>query len=183
MRSSIRKVTKETLQSPLLQRGGVLSTTTNDYHSSSSNDKHASFHLGMELFEQDATAVERALQEKLDSLERDLRAVLADAGNSSNNKGLVTIVTGTGAHSPSGPVLRSAVLKLLQRRQMQFALQAPPGSILVNALSGVPWYKQQCQAMDTKVIVVTQPTPALRMQLRRGGNHRARGYLGAAARW
>ena len=63
----------------------------------------------------------------------------------------VLIITGTGSHSLSGPVLRTAVESLLQRRHMTFERNTP-GSFLVQATSGNVWYTQH-QSVDTKVIV------------------------------
>ena len=50
---------------------------------------------------------------------------------------IVTIVTGSGKHSQSGPVLRQAVEKTLTKRQMNFRLNHGKGSFLVDAFSGV----------------------------------------------
>jgi DNA-nicking Smr family endonuclease len=49
----------------------------------------------------------------------------------------VHIITGSGAHSPSGPVLRHAVEAVLKGRKMEYR-RTSPGSFLVNAASGVP---------------------------------------------
>eukprot|EP00977_Amphora_coffeiformis_P029600 scaffold41817_cov176-Amphora_coffeaeformis.AAC.1 len=68
---------------------------------------------------------------------------------------MVDIITGTGAHSsPAGPILRTAVTSLLQRRQMEFTRGDTAGSLRVNCQSGVVWTMSQQTAVDTKVVVV-----------------------------
>jgi hypothetical protein len=66
----------------------------------------------------------------------------------------VMVITGTGSHSSDtgGPVLRSAVQSLLERREMDFSRNTA-GSFLVNAQSGVTWFSQQSTSEDTKVIL------------------------------
>jgi hypothetical protein len=66
----------------------------------------------------------------------------------------VMVITGTGSHSSDigGPVLRSAVQSLLERREMEFSRNTA-GSFLVNAQSGVTWFSQQSTREDTKVVV------------------------------
>jgi hypothetical protein len=66
----------------------------------------------------------------------------------------VMVITGTGSHSSDmgGPVLRSAVQSLLERREMEFSRNTA-GSFLVKAQSGVTWFSQQSTSEDTKVIV------------------------------
>ena len=49
----------------------------------------------------------------------------------------VTIITGSGKHSQSGPVLRHAVEKTLTKRQMVFRLNHGKGSFIVDAFSGI----------------------------------------------
>ena len=66
----------------------------------------------------------------------------------------VTIVTGSGKHSTHGPVLRQAVEKTLQRRQMVFQLNPGNGSFCVDALSGIELVaRDNSLKEDTKVIV------------------------------
>jgi hypothetical protein len=66
----------------------------------------------------------------------------------------VMVITGTGSHSShiGGPVLRSAVQSLLERREMEFSRNTA-GSFLVNAQSGVTWFGQQTSSEDTKVVL------------------------------
>jgi len=65
---------------------------------------------------------------------------------------LVCIVTGTGSHSPNGPVLRSALISLLQRRQMEYE-QDKPGSFRVRAGTGIVFYRQASTEPDTKLLI------------------------------
>ncbi|GKY97767.1 hypothetical protein MPSEU_000734900 [Mayamaea pseudoterrestris] len=66
----------------------------------------------------------------------------------------VCIITGSGSHSAQGPVLRSEVQKLLERRQMEYSRNTA-GSFLVNAPSGITLYAQT-QSVDSKIIVQGQ---------------------------
>eukprot|EP00537_Pseudo-nitzschia_pungens_P014529 CAMPEP_0172396738 /NCGR_PEP_ID=MMETSP1061-20121228/26743_1 /TAXON_ID=37318 /ORGANISM="Pseudo-nitzschia pungens, Strain cf. pungens" /LENGTH=267 /DNA_ID=CAMNT_0013128683 /DNA_START=194 /DNA_END=997 /DNA_ORIENTATION=+ len=66
--------------------------------------------------------------------------------------GWVKIITGTGAHSPDGPVLRGAIKALLQKREMEFRMTEGKGSFLVNAVSGIVLYDPP-QPTDSKVVV------------------------------
>lgn len=102
----------------------------------------------------------------------------------------VTIITGTGSHSPTGPVLRREVASLLARRQFDF-LQNTPGSFWVHATSGEVWYSQQHSPVSTKLIVATSSSrhmdPLLRLQQinqrpRHQAARRVAGYAGAARR-
>lgn len=65
----------------------------------------------------------------------------------------VTIITGSGKHSTDGPVLRDAIQKLLQKRQMSFQLNHGKGSFTVDALSGIDLYNPDLFKSDTKVLV------------------------------
>ena len=67
---------------------------------------------------------------------------------------MVSIITGTGAHSAAGPVLRTAVTSLLQRRQMEFSRGDTAGSVKVNCQSGHVWTMRQQTAVDTKLVVI-----------------------------
>ena len=69
----------------------------------------------------------------------------------------VQIITGTGSHSPHGPVLRTAVDNLLRRRQMEFE-QDKPGSFRVRSGTGIVFYHQAACDVDTKVIVQHRPS-------------------------
>ena len=71
----------------------------------------------------------------------------------------VTIITGSGKHSQSGPVLRQAVEKILTKRQMSFRLNHGKGSFLVDAFSGVELNLRDdllCPT-DSKVLVKRRP--------------------------
>lgn len=74
----------------------------------------------------------------------------------------VLVITGSGAHSPDGPVLRNSVEALLQKRQMQFITNRGRGSFNVKANSGIVFYEPDAPR-DTKVIVKNAPEtiPAL----------------------
>ena len=68
----------------------------------------------------------------------------------------VTIITGTGKHSVHGPVLRLAVERTLNKRQMNFQLNPNKGSFCVDALSGIDLVsRENMTKVDTKVIVVS----------------------------
>ena len=119
----------------------------------------------------------------------DLQRRLAD--KQSSQCCWVTIITGTGSHSSVGPVLRSAVVSLLSRRNMEF-IQSTPGSFCVNAQSGQAWYRQQQSAVDTKLLVAqryqrTRVDPLVHLQHlnqkpRHQTTYRRAGYVGAARR-
>lgn len=64
----------------------------------------------------------------------------------------VTVVTGSGAHSQNGPVLRAAVERLLQKRQMVYTINRGKGSFTVNANTGIVFYPPE-SPKDTKVVV------------------------------
>jgi len=66
---------------------------------------------------------------------------------------MVSIITGSGKHSTDGPVLRDAIQKLLQKRQMSFQLNHGKGSFTVDALSGIDLYNPDLFKSDTKVLV------------------------------
>lgn len=52
----------------------------------------------------------------------------------------VTIITGKGSHSSQGPVLRSAIQKLLIKRGMNYTIEHHKGAFTVDALSGWDLY-------------------------------------------
>lgn len=68
----------------------------------------------------------------------------------------VRIITGSGSHSRHGPVIRSAVESLLQRRRVRHERETP-GSFLADASTGDLWWRQDSTEEDTKVIVVPAP--------------------------
>ena len=69
-----------------------------------------------------------------------------------SNQGWVTVITGSGAHSQNGPILRTAVQALFEKRQMEFTLNRGKGSFLVNADSGFVLYEPEAPT-DTKLIL------------------------------
>lgn len=64
----------------------------------------------------------------------------------------VQIITGSGSHSRHGPILRSAVQKLLDKRRMIWKLEHGGGSFQVDALSGDDLYDPG-EATDSKVLI------------------------------
>lgn len=66
----------------------------------------------------------------------------------------VLIITGSGAHSIHGPVLRGAVETLLIKRKIEYYQMKGKGSFLVNAASGFVLYEPP-QPIDSKVIVAS----------------------------
>jgi hypothetical protein len=70
----------------------------------------------------------------------------------------VCIITGSGHHSPSGPVLRDAVRSLLNKREMEYTLQRGKGSFLVNVHSGHALVAAPALAECTKIQIVANNT-------------------------
>ena len=64
----------------------------------------------------------------------------------------VLVITGSGAHSPDGPMLRSAVQAVLEKRKMEFTVNRGKGSFTVKANSGVVFYEPG-PPVDTKLIL------------------------------
>jgi len=91
-----------------------------------------------------------AISQTTDFLDRSKRIL-----NSDNT--WVLVVTGSGAHSPHGPVLRGAIEALLIKRKIVYYLMKGKGSFLVNAASGFVLYEPS-QPRDSKVMVA--PTSA-----------------------
>jgi hypothetical protein len=77
-----------------------------------------------------------------------------DLHASSTGSSWVCVVTGSGSHSLHGPVLRTEITRLLDRRQIEYKKQTP-GSFLVNAASGLTFHAPE-PPTDTKVIVQQQ---------------------------
>ena len=67
----------------------------------------------------------------------------------------VQIITGSGSHSRHGPILRSAVQKLLDKRRMIWKLEHGGGSFQVDALSGDDLYDPG-EATDSKVLIAEE---------------------------
>ena len=81
-----------------------------------------------------------------------IRRTYASISNVAAPKSLdVIVITGKGSHSTSGPVLRSAVRKLLIKRGMDYTLEDHKGAFKVDALSGWDLYATG-PATDTKVL-------------------------------
>ena len=72
-----------------------------------------------------------------------------------NGRLMVTIITGSGSHSSHGPVLRSAIKRLLDKRGMNYSLQAGRGAYLVDALSGYDLFGPG-EVKSTKVVTADQ---------------------------
>jgi hypothetical protein len=68
----------------------------------------------------------------------------------------VLVITGSGAHSHDGPVLRYIVQALLEKRCMAYTLNHGKGSFTVNANSGHVLYSPDLPT-DTKVLVIDAP--------------------------
>jgi hypothetical protein len=70
----------------------------------------------------------------------------------------VLVITGSGAHSQQGPIIRSGVQALLEKRKIHFTLNPGKGSFSVKANSGFKLYAPNLPK-DTKVIVREAPEP------------------------
>lgn len=90
----------------------------------------------------------------------------------------VQIITGSGAHSPHGPVLRGAIEALLLKRKIDYIPMKGGGSFLVNASSGYVLY-DPVQPTDSKVIVAEPPASS---SSNNDGPYRARTLMGANKR-
>eukprot|EP00980_Cylindrotheca_fusiformis_P019933 scaffold7017_cov134-Cylindrotheca_fusiformis.AAC.28 len=69
----------------------------------------------------------------------------------------VLVITGSGAHSSSGPILRTAVETLFQKRSMKYVLNPGKGSFTVDVKSGFKIFEPD-QPQDTKVILSKETT-------------------------
>lgn len=67
----------------------------------------------------------------------------------------VVIITGSGKHSHSGPVLRPVIEKYLQKREMNYVLNKGKGSFTVDCTSGIDLYFDNNQNVCTKVIIAS----------------------------
>jgi hypothetical protein len=65
------------------------------------------------------------------------------------------IITGSGKHSHCGPVLRPAIEKYLQKREMNYVLNKGKGSFTVDCTSGIDLYFDNNQNVCTKVIIAS----------------------------
>mmetsp|Transcript_31548 Transcript_31548/g.66369 ORF Transcript_31548/g.66369 Transcript_31548/m.66369 type:complete len:372 (-) Transcript_31548:75-1190(-) len=101
--------------------------------------------------------LEDAISEVTLFLDRIRRTVAASSMGRSGGQHVlfVQIITGSGSHSSHGPILRSAVQKLLEKRGMTFTLQRGGGAFQVDSLSGRDLYDPGL-ATDSKVLVAEQ---------------------------
>ena len=88
----------------------------------------------------------------------------------------VLVITGSGAHSSNGPILRNAVQALLEKRKMVYVLNRGKGSFTVNANSGQVLYPPE-PPTDTKIILkqTSEPLPAMKTSITRP-NYRPADY-------
>jgi len=91
-----------------------------------------------------------AISRTTDFLDRSSRSL-----NSEN--AWVLIITGSGAHSSQGPVLRSVIEALLRKRKIEYRIMKGKGSFLVNSASGIVLY-EPAQPRDSKVIIAPTST-------------------------
>ena len=81
-----------------------------------------------------------------------LTSFLDQVTRRNNGDAWVTVVTGSGAHSANGPILRGAVQALFERRQMTYTINKGRGSFTVKANSGFVFIEPEAPT-DTKVVV------------------------------
>jgi len=74
--------------------------------------------------------------------------------SSTSNSCWVSVITGSGAHSSYGPVLRTAVEELFQKRQMQYLINRGKGGFTANANSGIVFF-EPAQPIDSKVVITS----------------------------
>jgi len=86
-----------------------------------------------------------AISRATDFLDRSNRSLNSD-------NAWVLVITGSGAHSSQGPILRSAIEALLIKRKIEHHIMKGKGSFLVNSASGIVLYEPS-QSRDSKVIV------------------------------
>jgi hypothetical protein len=75
----------------------------------------------------------------------------------------VVVIAGSGAHSQHGPVLKTAVIQLLEKRNVIYKLQTS-GSLLVLATSGETLYPSLEGLVDTKVVIADAADEGVTMQ-------------------
>lgn len=86
---------------------------------------------------------------------RSSTAILNAMLDASRNKPCpVLVITGSGKHSKDGPVLRSAIEKYLEKRQMHFVLNRGKGAFTVDCASGIDLYFDHHQKVCSKVVVI-----------------------------
>jgi hypothetical protein len=84
--------------------------------------------------------------------------VFLDQANRSKGEVWVLVITGSGANSHAGPVLRSAVQALFEKRQMVYTVNHGKGSFNVKANSGFVLY-EPLEPSDTKLLLKEAPDP------------------------
>jgi hypothetical protein len=72
--------------------------------------------------------------------------------STNSNQVWVLVITGSGAHSNEGPVLRTAIEAVFRKRQMKYIVNNGKGSFTVDVLSGFKLFEPG-QPVDTKVLV------------------------------
>lgn len=89
----------------------------------------------------------------------------------SSSQFYVTVITGSGSHSSNGPILRSVVQRLLEKRGMTYQLECGGGAFRVNALSGHDLYQADAP-VDSKVVVANNDSfHKMASASRRGYHH------------
>ena len=81
-----------------------------------------------------------------------IRLAAARVAAAPSSEFYVTVITGSGSHSSHGPILRSVIRRLLEKRGMTYSLERGGGAFRVNALSGCDLYQAEAP-MDSKVVV------------------------------
>jgi hypothetical protein len=99
--------------------------------------------------------LEEAIAEVTMYFDRIRSAYSSITSSAASNSLNVTIITGKGSHSAQGPVLRSAIQKLLVKRGMTFSIEHGKGAFKVDALSGWDLYAAEA-ASCSKVVVSDQ---------------------------
>ena len=89
---------------------------------------------------------------ELTSFFETIRVTAARLNAPSSSAFYVTVITGSGSHSSHGPILRSVVQRLLDKRGMTYQLERGGGAYRVDALSGIDLY-QPDTPVDSKVVV------------------------------
>jgi hypothetical protein len=116
-----------------------------------------------------------------DRIRRTYASINTTAASSKNSLD-VTIITGKGSHSSQGPVLRSAVQKLLIKRGMTYSIEHHKGAFTVDALSGWDLYARGA-ATDSKVQLSDQQEfhqmAALKKNALHGASFHQGGYRAA----
>ena len=103
-------------------------------------------------------------------------ASISNAAASSNSLDVV-VITGKGSHSTQGPVLRSAVQKLLIKRGMNYTMEEHKGAFRVDALSGWDLYATG-PATDSKVMTSDHQEFHIQAACKKRGLHGASFHQG-----